>query len=155
MVHPGGRPRTVSPDPNQCIELGEQMIKWVKENNPSHLSEWYSIEMFIPWKTWNAMCEVPEFLPYYEVALNMIAKNIRNESIDKSLGQRFLGLYHRDLKQYDMDMKKFEAELDANKAESVPEAVVNSNNAVLEQLKEIRRDQSSARNRESNKRSEE
>jgi hypothetical protein len=106
---PGGRPRTTSPPPEECIKLGEEMVAWVKENNPTHLSEWYSIEKMIPWKQWNAMCELPEFLPYYEVALNIVARNARNGILNPSIAQRFLNLYHRDLKRDDMEMVEHKA----------------------------------------------
>jgi hypothetical protein len=108
---PGGRPRTVSPPPDECIALGEELIAWVKENKPTHLSEWYSIEKMIPWKMWNAMCELKEFLPYYEQALNIVAKNARNGVLHPSIAQRFLSLYHRDLKADERSEKEFESSL--------------------------------------------
>tara|TARA_R110000868_G_scaffold178641_1_gene418413 strand:+ start:306 stop:746 length:441 start_codon:yes stop_codon:yes gene_type:complete len=106
-----GRPRTVSPSPQECIKLGEEMVDWVKKNNPTHLTEWYSLEKFIPWKMWNAMCELKEFLPYYEVALNLIARNARNGILEKSIAQRFLSLYHRDLKAEERETAKYQADL--------------------------------------------
>lgn len=109
--HAGGRPRTVSPPPEECIELGKEMVEWVIRNKPTHLSEWFSIEKMIAWKTWNAMCELPEFLPYYERALSLVAQNCRNGTLNPSLAQRFLSLYHRDLKKEERDEKAYEAEL--------------------------------------------
>lgn len=113
VKHPGGRPRTVSPPPDECIRLGKEMVEWVDKHKPSHLSEWFSIEKMITWKQWDAMCQREEFVPYYEIALNMVARNIREGIIDKSLGQRFLNLYHRDLKKDEMDMVKYQADVKA------------------------------------------
>ena len=109
--HPGGRPRTVSPEPEDCISLGQEMVAWVMANKPTHLSEWFSIEKMITWKEWNAMCELPEFLPYYEIALSLVAKNARDGTLDKSLAQRFLALYHRDLRKYDHEELKVASDL--------------------------------------------
>ena len=67
---PGGRPRTSTPPPDECEALGKEMLEWVVENKPTHLSEWFSIHKMITWKVWDAMCQVKEFLPYYEVSLS-------------------------------------------------------------------------------------
>ena len=87
------------------------MVAWVMANKPTHLSEWFSIEKMITWKEWNAMCELPEFLPYYEIALSLVAKNARDGTLDKSLAQRFLALYHRDLRKYDHEELKVASDL--------------------------------------------
>jgi len=130
----GGRPRTVSPPPEECIELGEEMVKWVSENSPTHLSEWYSIEKFIPWKMWNAMCELPEFLPYYEKALNIIARNARDGTLDKSIAQRFLSLYHRDLKQQEREEKAYESSLRQKEIAQASDQEKAKADAIIEQL---------------------
>lgn len=101
-----GRPRTVSPSPAECHKLGKEMLEWVKINKPTHLSEWFSIEKQIIWKKWNAMCEVPEFLPYYEQALSLVGKFARDGTLNPSIAQRFLSLYHRDLKHEEIETAK-------------------------------------------------
>ena len=118
------RPRTVSPSPEECVKLGEEMVAWVKANNPTHLSEWYSLEKMIPWNMFNAMCEVKEFLPYYEVALNLVARNARNGILDKTIAQRFLGLYHRDLKKYDMEMVEHAAKAKASADQEIKDQAI-------------------------------
>lgn len=106
-----GAPRTVSPEPDDVIDLGKEMVEWVEANDPTHLSEWFSIQKMITWKQWNALCELKEFLPYYEIALSMVARNCRNGTLDKSLSQRFLALYHRDLRKYDHEELKVASDL--------------------------------------------
>ena len=108
-----GRPRTVSPEPAECIELGEEMVEWVILNKPTHLTEWFSIEKMIPWKMWDAMCQIPEFLPYYEIALSLVAKSARDGTLNTTIAQRFLSLYHRDMKRMENDDVKFKAQANA------------------------------------------
>jgi len=118
----GGRPRTSSPSPEECIELGKEMIAWVKEHKPTHLSEWFSIEKMILWKVWDNMVETKEFSPYYEMALSMVAQNCRNGTLDKALAARFLSLYHRDLKRDELAKLKYESDLRKVENEVVTEA---------------------------------
>jgi hypothetical protein len=133
----GGRPRTVSPDREQCIQLGEELVGWVAVNNPTHLSEWFSIEKMIPWKTWNAMCELPEFLPYYEQALSLVARNARNGTLHPSLAQRFLSLYHRDLKKEERDTAEFESKLKSQEVTSLTEEMVSRHEAMMNQISSL------------------
>lgn len=118
----GGRPRTSSPSPEECIALGEEMIAWVAEHKPTHLSEWFSIEKMILWKVWDNMVETAEFSPYYEMALSMVAQNCRNGTLDKTLASRFLSLYHRDLKRDEYAKLKYESDLRKVENEVVTEA---------------------------------
>ena len=104
--HAGGRPRTVSLPPDEMILLGEEMILWVKLNNPFHLSEWYTIEKMFTYKQWDTMSKLPEFLPYYEKAIKMVARNYLNGNVNASIAQRFLRIYFKDVKdQEDEDAK--------------------------------------------------
>jgi len=130
---PGGRPRTSTPPPDECEALGKEMLEWVVENKPTHLSEWFSIHKMITWKVWDAMCQVKEFLPYYEVALSLVAKNIRDGAIDKSLGQRFMSLYHRDLKREEREKVEHEHSLKAGQ-QSIDPATIANTLAILDQV---------------------
>ena len=131
----GGRPRTVSPDPDKCHELGKEMIEWVKANQPTHLSEWFSIEKMIPWKTWNTMVMTEEFLPYYEKALSMVASNARNGKLHPSIAQRFLSLYHRDLKAEEVEKAKFEHSLKTEEVQSYSQELKKDMDAFMNQIK--------------------
>lgn len=98
-----GRPRTVSLPKKEMIELGKEMVKWVENNNPMHLSEWYHIEKMYTYKQWDAMTQLPEFLPYYQQALAIVAKNYINGNIPPAIAQRFLRGYYKDLKYSEDD----------------------------------------------------
>jgi hypothetical protein len=93
-----GRPRTVSLPENKMIELGKEMVKWVKTNQPLHLSEWYSIEKMYTYKQWDTFTQRSEFIPYYEQALSIIKKNYINGTVPPPIAQRFLRIYFKEIK---------------------------------------------------------
>ena len=135
MVHPGGRPRTVSLPPEQMIELGEQMIAWVTENNPLHLSQFYSNQMKFTDEAWRVMIECKEFSPYYQQALKLVRQNYIDGTVNPSIAQRFLRLYFKDLKEEENDTMRFKAQLDKETANAIPESVLEGQRAILDQLK--------------------
>lgn len=107
MVHPGGRPRTTSLPPEEMIKLGEEMIKWVLENDPIHLSQWYCIEKNFTDNEWEAYQQLPEFHPYYKKALKLVGYKYlqKNSDIEPSLKQRWQRVYFKDLRQSeDLDL---------------------------------------------------
>lgn len=102
------RPRTTSLSEEEMIALGEEMVAWVDSNNPLHLSEWYSIEKMIIYKDWKAMIQLTEFLPYYERALKMIARNYLDGTVAPPIAQRFMRIYFGDVR--DSEDQHFEDE---------------------------------------------
>ncbi len=50
----GGRPRQFSFPPEQMIELGKEMVAYVKQNKNTilHLCEWYTIEKGFTYNEW-------------------------------------------------------------------------------------------------------
>jgi hypothetical protein len=140
------RPRTVSPPADECIKLGKEMVAWVRENKPTHLSEWYSLEKHIIFSKFNAMCETAEFLPYYEEALWIVARNARNGTLDKSIAQRFLSMYHKDLKKHERDEKQFESDLKKKETDAVDEQVKAQASALLSQLDAMQSERRMERN---------
>ncbi len=110
---PAGRPRTVSPPPEELEKLGQQMIDWVIQNRPLHLSEWWSGEMFIIEKVWDTICRAPEFFPYYEKALRIIGIQYldKDSSVRDNISQRWQRVYFKDLKRSEDEDKIFESQL--------------------------------------------
>ena len=104
---PAGRPRTVSLDPENMILLGEEMIEWVSLNNPIHLCQWYSFQKKFTKKQWRTMIVAPEFLTYYEEALQLVGMNYvkKDSPVYPSIKQRWQRVYFGDLKdQEDSDL---------------------------------------------------
>ena len=103
-----GRPRTVTPPPEEMIALGEEMLNWVKINKPLHLSYWYSIEKFFTDRVWDQMQVTPEFAPYYEKALKLVGQQYldKTSKVREGISQRWQRVYFKDLrKQEDQDAK--------------------------------------------------
>ncbi len=108
----GGRPRTVSPEPYEMIELGKEMVEWVKKNDPLQIFQWYSHEKFYTYDEFDTMKKRPEFVPYYEQAMNYIAlKYIDGESerIKKGISERFIRLFFKDVKKEENELISFKA----------------------------------------------
>jgi len=100
------RPRTVSLPPEKMIELGKEMVKWVMENKPIHLSKWYTQHKDFSDKEWNSMRQMPEFLHYYEKALKLVGYSYldKDSNVDPRLKDRWQRVYFKDLRdQEDQD----------------------------------------------------
>ena len=93
------RPRTVSLEPDAMIELGKEMVAWVKQNKPMHLKEWYSIEKQYTKSEWDTFKRRDEFIIYYEQALAIISIGYLNGHIVPAIAQRFLRYYFHDLRE--------------------------------------------------------
>lgn len=108
-----GRPRTVSLPPDEMIKLGEQMVNWVIEHDPLHLSEWYSIEKMYTEKQWETFINREEFIPYYEKSLKIVGKKYldKNSSIRDSVANRFLRHYFKDVRVSEDEFEHFKSNL--------------------------------------------
>lgn len=137
----GGRPRTTSLPKNEMVQLGKEMVAWVRANNPIHLKQWYSLEKRFTYNQWKTMQELPEFLPYYEEALNLVSLNYINGTIHPSIAQRWQRIYFKDLKVQEDEDAKFEASLKNAEGDQVPENVLSS----LESILSLMRSRQSAR----------
>jgi hypothetical protein len=108
-----GCPRTVSDSPEENIELGEKMIQWVTENNPIHLSQWYSLEMFFTYNEWKTLIKRKEFIPYYEKALYLVGLKYldKTSNIREGISQRWQRVYFKDLKEEEDETAKMNSDL--------------------------------------------
>lgn len=119
--NPVGKPRTVSPQPDDLIALGEEMIDWVKKHPEAlHLSCWYCIHKSFTEKQWETMQDRPEFVPYYQKALKIIGHKYLDGTVNPSISQRWQRVYYKDLKKSeDQDMRD-KIELEAKSKTDVP-----------------------------------
>lgn len=122
-----GRPRTTTPPVDELILLGEEMVEWVRINRPVHLNQWWLIHKNITRKVWDAMRHKEEFIHYYEVALSMIGNNYidKDSNVDPRVKDRFLRLYHKDLRDQEDADARFNASLksEVNTDEKALEAI--------------------------------
>lgn len=100
-----GRPRTVSLEPEEMKKLGEEMLKWIVENDAIHI-KLFPLHKGISRKDFNAMRMIPEFLHYYETALDIVSVKYIDGTINNSIAQRFLRHYFGELRQDDTKQKK-------------------------------------------------
>lgn len=107
------RPRNVAFPKEKIIELGEEMVQWVKQNNPLHLSQWYTIEKGFTYNEWKLIIQREEFFPYYEKALKLVGiQYLDKESrVNPSISQRWQRVYFKDLRDQEDADKEFEADL--------------------------------------------
>lgn len=123
-----GRPRTVSLEPDEMKKLGQEMLDWVAENDPLHLSQWYTIHMGITYNQWKAMIAMPEFLPYYEQALKLVGlKYLDGESkrVKEGISQRWQRIYFKDLKEEEDETAAYNAALKREEQGKVSLDLVN------------------------------
>ncbi len=103
-----GRPRTVSPQPEESVKLGEELVKWATEPTKEWrclFQQWYSLKMGILRKDWKALVQRPEFMPYYEMAQAALAVKCVNGTMKDGFGQRYIRLYDRDLVEIENENK--------------------------------------------------
>lgn len=140
LGHGKGRPRTVCPEDDDLIILGEEMIEWVSTNNCVHLSEWWCIEKMILEKVWEQMTDKVVFQPYYKKALKMIGcKYLREDTgIEPRIKDRWLRIYFKDLRKQEDDDKDADMLRQKTIAEAVPEDVKAQTKAMMDQTKALR-----------------
>jgi len=137
----GGRPRTVSPQPEALIALGEEMLEWVEANKPLHLSHWWKAHAGISPKQWETIIRREEFIPYYDLAIAKVSRAYLDGTVHPSLSQRFLRIYFKDVAEEEDATAEFNAKLKAQEQSAVSEADVERYQAVMNQLKSMQSDQ--------------
>jgi hypothetical protein len=137
-MHPGGRPRTRSFSEEEMIALGEEMIAWVKEHKPIHLSVWYTQEKDFTDEQWDTFRKRPEFIHYYTKALKLVGYSYldKDSNVDVRLKDRWQRVYFKDLKyQEDEDAKDNEL----RKAAALKGEARAIEQAKIEVLEEVQR----------------
>ncbi len=115
-----GCPRTVSPPPDECEKLGQELIKWIEDSDDAlHLSQWYSKVKKMTFKQWDTLCQRKEFIPYYEEALQTIGLKYltKDSSVEPGIKQRWIRLYFRDLAKMEDEKAAYLASLKDDKGE--------------------------------------
>lgn len=117
MVHAGGRPRDITPSPEECDILGKDLIEWASykelEGEPKRLlfAQWYCNKHKMIRREWKALLKLEQFAPYYEEAKALLALKTIDGTMEKSFGHRYLRLYDQGLKEAEDEDKQFDADL--------------------------------------------
>lgn len=138
-----GRPRTASLEPDEMIKLGEEMVDWVIENKPIHLSMWYTQLKDFTDKEWDAMRQIPEFLHYYTKALKLVGYSYldKDSKVDSKLKDRWQRVYFKDLKyQEDQDAQdKVDREVKSKAEVPLNDDKVEKENAEMSENARLRK----------------
>ena len=115
-----GRPRTTTPEYDDLVELGKELVQWATEPSEKlrcRFAQWYSLEKGILDKEWDLMLQKPEFRGYYETARAALAERFVDGSVKDSIGHRFLRIYAPEVRhREDLDhTHKLERELEKEK----------------------------------------
>jgi len=140
----GGRPRFVSLPPKEMEDLGKEMLAWIKLNKPIHLCQWYTIEKGFTYNEWKSFIQIPESLPYYEQALKLVGMKYLDGTVDKSIAQRFLRVYFKDLKEEENDQLEYESKLRSREASTVSEDAIIRHDAMMSQIRSLQTDRKRA-----------
>ncbi len=109
-----GAPRTVTPEKDELIELGKELLEWAEDTSQElryHLNQWYTLKHGFTKKEWDCMCDKPEFKAYHDQARVALAARYVDSSIHPSIAQRFLRLYFPDLVKSENDLLKLKSDL--------------------------------------------
>lgn len=144
MVHPGGRPRTVTPPPEELEELGKELLEWASKplepgEFPGHrcrFAQWYSLEKGILDKEWDYMVAKPEFKRYYEKARVYLSNRFimagHEGQIKEKLAHRFMHTYFPETKAEDYQKIEFEAATKAKQNAAYTEEDIKRAQEVIE-----------------------
>lgn len=142
MVHPVGRPRTTTPEPEELIKLGEDLVQWATEETDQlrcKYAQWYCLKHGFVKKQWELMREKPEFQCYYEMAQCALGERYIDGTINPSIAHRFLRIYTPEVKEDEDTLLKYQSDLKAKEEIAISEADVKRHELMLEQIKEMRK----------------
>lgn len=140
-----GAPRTVTPQSNELQALGREMLDWIKKNQPIHIKQWYSFEKHFTYNQWKAMIKCDEFVPFYEEALGLVGMNYIDGTVDKSISQRFLRVYFKDLKEEENEEIDYRANSNAKAIASITDEDRDRFDDAMHQIADLQKSAYSAR----------
>jgi hypothetical protein len=137
------RPRVFSLSPQEMMELGQEMVDYVKKNKKTilHLSEWYTIEKGFTYNEWKNFIQKAEFFPYYEQALKIVGLKYvdKYSNVRDGISQRWQRVYFPDLKECeDQDADANELRK-ANALKSETRAIEQEKIKILEEIQKHKR----------------
>lgn len=109
-----GRPVRDGYSNEDLIILGEELLQWMKDCDADkkcdvvHLSEWYSEIKGIDRVYWkDCICSRPCFSAYYNRAMDWMGKRtMKNKKLSTVYGNRFLGVYFKELDDNELEKEK-------------------------------------------------
>lgn len=140
MVHPGGRPRTRTPPPEELIKLGEDLLKWATEPTKElrcRFCQWYSLRHGILDREWDLMIEKEEFHGYYEKARVALGNRYLDGTVKEGIAHRFLRIYAPEVRKQENDDKVFESSLKEKENKAATEEDIKRHEALMAQISSL------------------
>lgn len=150
IPHKPGRPRIVAPPPEECIELGEDLVKWAAAprdpNRPGEairFAEWYSLRHGFILKEWKILKLTKEFSPYYEKARTLLSRfyvsSGTKDQIKEGIAHRFLRHYcYDDVQEEENNQLEIQAKLKSiQNDESTQKLLIDKEHQLLQSSKRI------------------
>jgi DNA replication protein DnaD len=117
---PAGRPRSVAPTYEECIELGKDFVIWATEKTNEWRclpSQWYSLKKGLQRCEWKILKQKLEFIPYYEQAMTALSIKAVDGTMESKFGQRYIRYFDQDLVEVENNDAIFNANLKNNTEE--------------------------------------
>lgn len=136
-----GRPPNPGFSDPELIQLGEDLLNWIKEEDEKksdivHLSEFYSEIKEIPYSQWASICQRPCFLRYYERARDWMGKRIlKNKELPTAYGSRFLGIYFKDINQHEREQAEHKIDYELAKKQEIAQKQISYPNDEQNEIK--------------------
>lgn len=145
------RLRVICPTPDEMEKLGQEMVQWCQENDPIHLSQWYTIHKGFTYNEWKNFIQREEFIPYYEIALKIVGLKYlaKDTNIEPSLKHRWARVYFKDLKEEEDDTAKFNSALKTMENTAIDPADKDRQETLISEIKGLRKAHESALNKDS------
>lgn len=150
LDHKPRRPRTESPPPEECIKLGEDLVKWAAAprdpNRPGEairFAEWYSLRHGLILKEFKLLKKCKEFFPYYEKARTLLSRfyisSGTKENIKEGIAHRFLRHYcYDDVQEEENNHLEFQAKLKSIQNDEMAQKILmEKEHKLLESSKRI------------------
>lgn len=137
---PRGKQRTVSPSPYILEKLGMEMVEWVRNNKPLHLSEWYALEKELTSDEVRLYAKKPEFKRYYEQAKALIGRSYLDGTVPSNVANRWQRVYFADLRHEEDESKRVTAELQLEMQKSAMEHHAKLQAQTIDNVSEESRD---------------
>lgn len=135
----GGRPRTVTPEKEELIELGKDLVRWAKEDTEElrcRFCQWYSSRGILS-DNWELMVRKTEFVGYYEEARMVLGNRYLDGSINPSIAHRFLNIYCPEVRQSDREEKAFESTLKKDENKEINQQYLEQHKVYLDAMRSL------------------
>lgn len=116
-----GRPYNEGFSNEEIIQIGKDLLTWIKECDEKksevvHLSQFYSELKEICYSQWQSIIRRDCFLPYYDRAREWMGKRIlNNKELPQSYGNRFLGIYFKEIKDNEREIVEHKVDYEIKK----------------------------------------